>query len=208
MKVLLALIVSVCVSLTHGQRCRGKFDESITGDCAEIGDCRGSIFAAETCEFGRCCIKEGSPLSGPNCIKVADFDSLYNSSRAKYLRTVLNYGINDAGICSNCQAQAAFLAIASTMTDDFQEDEARGSDASFAADDNKYGNNQTGDGSRFRRRGFFGLQGRTMYSRFQKLKPQYKIMDSPEWAAVAENAIIVASHMWKTPDLLNGKRIR
>lgn len=204
MKVLLALIVSICVSMVHGQRCSGKLDESIVGDCAEIGDCRGSIFAAETCEFGRCCIKEGSPLLAPTCINVANFESFYNTSRAKYLRTVLNYGINQAGICSNCQAQAAFLAIASTLTDDFQEDEARGSDASFTADDNKYGNNQTGDGSRFRRRGFFGLRGRTMYSRFQKKMPQYQVLDSPEWAAVAENAILVASQMWKTPDLLNG----
>ncbi|CAF4376888.1 unnamed protein product, partial [Rotaria magnacalcarata] len=38
------------------------------------------------------------------------------------------------------------------MTDDFTHDEAIGTANEFASDDKKYGNSQTGDGSRFRRR--------------------------------------------------------
>jgi predicted chitinase len=117
---------------------------------------------------------------------------------------VLNYGINAAGICRNCQAKAAFLAIAATMTDNFQNDETIDTEARFAADDAKYGNTRPGDGSRYRRRGFFGLRGRRMYARLQTLIPQYQSLNNPESVALQRNSIDIAVRLWNTPDLLNG----
>jgi hypothetical protein len=91
------------------------------------------------------------------------------------------------------------------MTQNFQTDEATGSDAQFTADDNKYGNLQKGDGSQFRRRGFFGLRGRTMYKRLQTLMPQYQSLTNPESVALIQNAIMIASKLWINPNLMNGK---
>jgi predicted chitinase len=91
------------------------------------------------------------------------------------------------------------------MTQNFQIDEAIGPDTQFAADDNKYGNSQAGDGSRFRQRGFFGLRGRTMYQRLQELMPQYQSLTNPESVALTQNAIVIASALWDHPDLDSGK---
>ncbi|CAF1399628.1 unnamed protein product [Rotaria sp. Silwood1] len=90
------------------------------------------------------------------------------------------------------------------MTDDFAYDEAVGTAGEFASDDKKYGNSETGDGFRFRRRGLFGLRGRTMYERFEKLMAQYQTLAKPERAAIIENAMVIASTMWKKPNLQNG----
>jgi predicted chitinase len=91
------------------------------------------------------------------------------------------------------------------MTENFRTDEATGSDAQFAADDQKYGNSQEGDGSRFRRRGFFGLRGRTMYDRLQRLMPQYQSLTNPESVALTQNSIMIAVKLWTNPDLLSRK---
>ncbi|UJR07957.1 hypothetical protein I4U23_012236 [Adineta vaga] len=102
-----------------------------------------------------------------------------------------------AHICDNCQAKAAFLAIAATMTKNFSIDERSASDVQFAADDNKYGNREKGDGSRFRRRGFFGLRGRTMYERSKQN------LNNTESAALVENAIVIAAKLWQNPNFIN-----
>ncbi|CAF4999738.1 unnamed protein product [Rotaria sp. Silwood1] len=89
------------------------------------------------------------------------------------------------------------------MTENFQTDEAMSTDADFAADDNKYGNTERGDGSFYRRRGYFGLRGRTMYQRLQKLRPQLQVLTNPESAAFVQNSAIISSDIWKNPNLLN-----
>jgi hypothetical protein len=193
------------LSTVDGQQCQAKFNQSISGQCSSINTCQGAILSTKTCEQQRCCVPATSPSTSQTCITANDFDVLYNTSRAVFFRTVLNYGINLAGICSNCQAKAAFLAIAATMTENFQTDEAVGTDAQFVADDNKYGNSQAGDGSRFRRRGFFGLRGRTMYQRLQTMMPQYQSLTNPESVALTQNAIMIASTLWAHPDLKDGK---
>ncbi|CAF0852373.1 unnamed protein product [Rotaria sp. Silwood1] len=172
------------------------------GECSFVNGCNGTILAGNVCEEQHCCIRTVIPAS-QTCISVNDFDILYNKSRASFLRNVLNFGINAAGICDNCQAKAAFLAVAATMTQNFQTDEATGTDAEFAADDNKYGNTEEGEGSFYRRRGFFGLRGKVMYQRLQTLKPQFQSLTNPELAALVENSIIIASELWKNPNLLN-----
>ncbi|CAF4574739.1 unnamed protein product [Rotaria sp. Silwood1] len=172
------------------------------GECSFVNGCNGTILAGNVCEEQHCCIRTVIPAS-QTCISVNDFDILYNTSRASFLRNVLNFGINAAGICDNCQAKAAFLAVAATMTQNFQTDEATGTDAEFAADDNKYGNTEEGEGSFYRRRGFFGLRGKVMYQRLQTLKPQFQSLTNPELAALVENSIIIASELWKNPNLLN-----
>jgi predicted chitinase len=91
------------------------------------------------------------------------------------------------------------------MTENFRTDEATGSDAQFTDDDKKYGNSQEGDGSRFRRRGFFGLRGRTMYERLQTVMPQYQSLTNPESVALTQNSIMIAVKLWTNPDLLSGK---
>jgi predicted chitinase len=134
-----------------------------------------------------------------------EFDVLYNTTRATFLRAVLNHGIDSSGLCQNCQAKAAFLTIAATMTNNFQSDEMTANDTDLAADDSKYGNIQAGDGSRFRRRGFFGLRGRTMYQILQALVPQLSALSNPELAANTTNAFRIAALLWNNSDILNGK---
>ncbi|CAF1135936.1 unnamed protein product [Rotaria sp. Silwood1] len=123
--------------------------------------------------------------------------------RGSFIHNILQGGLFESGICFNCPAKAAFLAIAATMTDNFQNDEAIGSDAEFAGDDSKYGNVEPGDGSRFRRRGLFGLRERTMYQRLQKRLSQYVTLTNPELAAITKTAIIIAVELWKNPNSLN-----
>ncbi|CAM2698421.1 unnamed protein product [Rotaria socialis] len=89
------------------------------------------------------------------------------------------------------------------MTENFQTDEITKSDTQFTVDDLKYGNSQAGDGSRFRRRGFFGLRGRVMYQRLQETMPQYSSLTNPELVALTQNAIAIASKRWINPDLMN-----
>ncbi|CAF1249281.1 unnamed protein product [Didymodactylos carnosus] len=203
MKAFLFIFIISFLSIVDGQRCQGNFNEAITGQCSTIDNCNGTVLDVASCERQRCCVVvEGTlPPPSPICITADNFDILYNTSRATYLRAFLNHGINEAGICNNCQAKAAFLAIAATMTDNFQKDEATGTNADFARDDRKYGNSQPGDGSMFRRRGFFGLRGRKMYERLQKSMPQYQTLTNPESAAITRNAIEIAAKLWKIPDL-------
>ncbi|CAF2821790.1 unnamed protein product [Rotaria sp. Silwood2] len=204
MKVLLLIVAITFLSTVDGQQCRAQFINDTIGECSSVDTCQGTILAGNSCELKRCCIPATLPSTPKTCITENDFDILYNTTRASFLRTALDYGINSAGICLNCQAKAAFLAIAATMTQNFQTDEATGSDAQFAADDNKYGNSQAGDGSRFRRRGFFGLRGRTMYQRLQTAMPQYESLTNPESVALIPNAIMIASKLWTNPDLNSG----
>ena len=205
MRIIVFVVVSSFLSVTYGQTCRGRFNQQITGQCSSIDSCEGTILASDSCEQNRCCVNETAPVAPSTCITEDDFDVLYNTSRATFLREVLNYGIHSAGICNNCQAKAAFLAVAATLTQDFQTDEAMGTDAQFAQDDTKYRNTHVGDGSRFRRRGFFGLRGREMYGRLQVLKPHYLNMTDPEVAALTGSSIDIASLIWNNPELQGGK---
>jgi hypothetical protein len=204
MNTFILVVIILCFSVTNGQQCQGRFNGTIVGSCSFADSCQGTVLSVQSCELKGCCIPETSPNNTVTCIRANDFDILYNTTRATFLRAVLNYGINRAGICFNCQAKAAFLAIAATMTDNFQNDEATGTEAQFGDDDKKYGNTQTGDGSRFRRRGFFGLRGRTMYERLQTLIPQYQSLTNPESVALQRNSIEIAVQLWNKPDLLNG----
>jgi hypothetical protein len=205
MNFLVFILTLSILSTVNGQQCQARFNRSINGLNSPIDACQGAILNSDIREERGCCITATSPSTSQTCITANDFDSLYNTSRATFLRTVLNYGINAAGICQNCQAKAAFLAIAATMTENFRTDEATGSDAQFAADDQKYGNSQEGDGSRFRRRGFFGLRGRTMYERLQRVMPQYQSLTNPESVALTQNSIMIAVQLWTNPDLLSRK---
>lgn len=122
-------IIIVLLSTVDGQQCQGKFNQSIVGQCSSISSCQGSILSSNICEQQRCCVSS-SPLSSlPTCITANDFDVLYNTSRTTFLRTILNYGMNLAGICQNCQSKAAYLAITATMTENFQTDETIRSDS-------------------------------------------------------------------------------
>ena len=193
------------LSTIHGQECWSRLNSSITGQCSSIDSCQGTILASSSCEQERCCVRSTSPSIPQNCITAENFNVRYNTTRGEFLRVILNYGINSAGICYNCQAKAAFLAIAATMTENFTTDEATGTDAQFAADDDKYGNSQLGDGSRFRRRGFFGLRGRAMYQQLQNKMPEYQSFSNPVSMALTLNAIQIASKLWNSPDLINGR---
>ncbi|CAF2415691.1 unnamed protein product [Rotaria sp. Silwood2] len=191
------------LSTVDGQQCRARFNQTISGQCSSIDNCRGTILTTNSCQQQRCCIPTTSQSTPAECISANDFDALYNTSRANFLRTILNNGINLAGICRNCQAKAAFLAVAATMTENFQTDEATKNDVQLASDDNKYGNSQPGDGSRFRRRGFFGLRGKAMYQNLQASMPQYQSLSNPESVALTQNAIIIAAKLWINPDLMS-----
>ncbi|CAF1664498.1 unnamed protein product, partial [Adineta ricciae] len=205
MKKFLLIFGLVFLSTTQAQRCVGSYNESISGECQSHKNCQGSLLAAGGCEGGGCCVKLATKPSPSVCLTESDFVPLYKTERAIFLQKILSYAINSAGICTNCQAKAAFLAIAATMTDNFQKDEAQGHSSEFTDDDGKYGNTQAGDGSLFRRRGFFGLRGRTMYQRVQTTLPKYQtIMANPQLAAFVDNAIEIAAALWKKPDLLNG----
>ncbi|UJR24511.1 hypothetical protein I4U23_005886 [Adineta vaga] len=204
MKSFLFIVGFVFFSTINSQRCTGNYNESIAGECSISNECKGSLLAVEGCEGGGCCVKPTITTTASTCLTENDFIPLYKTSRAGFLHKILNYGINSAGICTNCQAKAAFLAIAATMTENFQKDEAIGHASQFTSDDNKYGNTQNGDGSLFRRRGFFGLRGRTMYQRVQTTMTKYQTMTNPQLAAFVDNAIEIAIALWKKPDLLNG----
>ncbi|UJR11581.1 hypothetical protein I4U23_015761 [Adineta vaga] len=132
-----------------------------------------------------------------------EFNALYSTPRAAFLRRVLNYGINQADICSKCHAKAAFLAVSAAMTYDFTSDEAISTDEQFVEDDDQYGNNQEGDGSRYRRRGFFGLRGKEMYKRLRNLMPQYDSINRPESVAIVENSMSIIAQQWNNPNLLD-----
>lgn len=206
MKFLLGAIFLSTLCAVHAQQCQARFNQSITGQYSSVAYCQGTILNSNGLEGQSCCISSTAPSTPQACLKDDDFLPLYNTSRGQFLRTVFNYGLSEAGICQNCQAKAAFLAIAATMTDNFQTDEAIGSDAEFVADDNKYGNSQEGEGSRYRRRGFFGLRGRTMYKRLEALRPAYESMANPESVALTQNAITIAALLWNNPTLQNGKK--
>ncbi|CAF1102968.1 unnamed protein product, partial [Didymodactylos carnosus] len=120
-------------------------------------------------------------------------NNLYNeTARTRYIYRYLNKALNDIGICQNCVAKAAFLAIAASMTNQFTADEAMGTDAQFSIDDNKYGNTKPGDGGRFRRRGYIGIRGRRMYESLL----DSEISESPEKAAMPDKAIKIAATKW------------
>lgn len=196
------------ISLTTGQRCQGRFNGSLVGSCSPVDTCRGSLLFTDQCEDRSCCVASTSTFAATTCLREVDFDILYErTARAAHLRRALNYGINAAGLCSNCQAKAAFLAVAAAMTNDFDNDEAPGPDGRFSEEDGWFGNNQPGDGSRFRRRGLFGLRGRTMYERVAAKMPRFPVVNNPQIAALVDNAIEIAIQLWNKPDLLNGMKI-
>ena len=205
MKSLFVVIFLSIFFTVHAQQCQARFNRSIIGQYSSIANCQGTILNSNGLGAQSCCINSTAPSTSQTCLKDSDFTPLYNTSRAQFLRIVLNYGLAKAGICEDCQAKAAFLAIAATMTNNFQTDEATGSDAEFIADDQKYGNSQEGDGSRYRQRGFFGLRGRTMYERLQRLMPEYASVGNPESVALTQNAITIAALLWNSPTLQNGK---
>jgi len=189
---------------TYGQQCQGMHTIDLNGQCSSVNNCQGTVLASNSCGENKCCIN-GTPMPSTfSCINATDFNILYNTTRATFLQQFLNYGIYLAGICDNCQAKAAFLAVAATMTNNFQTDEAIGSTAEFTKDDTSHGNYQTGDGSKFRRRGFFGLRGREIYTRLQIQYPQYQTLSNPESAALLENSAVIASLLWKNSNLQNG----
>ena len=200
------LLVSSLISIVNGQQCSAGFNQSITGQCSSAQNCSGTLLTSTACGKQLCCIPTRTLPVAATCLSAKQFYALYNNTpRTQTLLNIFNYGMNDAGICNNCQAKAAFLAIAATMTKNFSIDERSASDAQFTADDGKYGNKQKGDGSRFRRRGLFGLRGRAMYERLQSVLPKYQSVNNSESVALLENAIIIAARFWNYPDLMNSK---
>ncbi|CAF3626423.1 unnamed protein product [Rotaria sp. Silwood1] len=200
---LVTIVIVICLSIANGQECHATFDQSIVGYCSSADKCQGTLLFSDICERQLCCISGQAPAASPVCVTGGEFNALYSTPRAGFLRRVLNRAINQAEICDNCHAKAAFLAISAAMTNNFTSDEVIGTDAQFNEDDNKYGNDRPGDGSRFRRRGFFGLRGRQMYQRLQTLMPQYQSVSKPESVAIVENAMEIAARQWKNPNLLN-----
>jgi len=76
--------------------------------------------------------------------------------------------------------------------------------ASNSCGENKCCINGTPMPSTFRRRGFFGLRGKEMYTRLQIQYPQYQTLSNPESAALLENSAVIASLLWKNSNLQNG----
>ena len=75
----------------------------------------------ERCEAKRCCLNSTGTLPGATgCLNASLFASVQKSTRVYFGARVSIAGFNQGGICSNCQAKAAFLAIAATMTDHFR----------------------------------------------------------------------------------------
>lgn len=202
---IVVLFVFQVSSIDGQQQCQARYNQSIIGQCSTINSCQGTILAGNSCQQQKCCVKE-MMIAAPSCLTANEFDIFYNStSRSTYLRSVFNRAFSSKGICSNCYAKAAALAIAATMTNNFQTDESTQTDAELTADDNKYGNTQAGDGSRYRRRGLFGLRGRTMYQRLQMWLPEYQSINNPESVAIVENAAVIAALLWNYPDLQSCK---
>ena len=202
------LIVGFCLSMTNGQSCQARYDSNFTGYCEVITACRSAALTIDQCQANRCCMNTtvSIPSSGV-CLNQLVFTNIYNSMRGGFLADAFDYGFSRAGICSNCQAKAAFLAVAATMTDNFQQDEAPGNISAFTSDDSLYGNQQAGDGSRYRRRGFFGLRGRTMYARANASAPAYQLLTKPENAAITRIAMDIAVNLWLNPDLNSSRFI-
>ena len=204
---ILVLFIFTISIFSHvgGQICQGRYNKTIVGHCSLVDDCQGSLLDISSCERKRCCINVIPPTKPLQCLENGSFASLYNKTHERFLKQFLDEGIQLAGICQNCHAKAAFLAISATMTDDFTTDEATGISAAFTIDDGKYGNTKSGDGSRFRRRGFFGLRGRAMYEKMNTLRPHYQLVSTPESAAVAPISMDIAAQLWNNPNLMNGK---
>ena len=186
------------------QDCSARYNRSIVGYCSAVDKCQGTVLASVGCGESRCCVSGWAPPPSAACITGGEFNALYSNPRAAFLRKILVSAVNDAGICSNCYAKAAFVAVAATMTNDFTSDELESTSEGFDADDERYGNEQAGDGTRFRRRGFFGLRGRTMYQRLQTLMPEYRSVSQPESVALVENTMKITARQWNNPNLLDG----
>ena len=63
------------------------------------------------------------------------------------------------------------------------------------------GNNQLGDGWKFRGRGIFQLTGRANYQRFQDAHPDIPVMENPDILTLPAEAVISACWFWQVNDL-------
>lgn len=207
LKTILVLLFSATFVVNSQRTCRARFNNS-TGLCTTPSTCTGSSVSSETCDTATCCINTTVIPTTPNCFNQTLFTQIYPTSRGLYIAQVLNYAINQADICGNCRATAAFLAIAATITNDFLYDEAVGNDATFRGDDQRFGNNVTGDGSRYRSRGFFGIRGKFLYEKFQSIYPTYRIYVNPQQASDTKTAAEIAANLWRNPTLQTGSSIQ
>ena len=198
------LFIALCSYAVHGQTCNARYDDSKIGQCVAAKECQGTSLSTDTCEYQVCCSNTTSGGLSSGCLDQNAFTSVYNTSRGKYIFKFLDHGINRTGICTNCRAKAAFLAIAAAMTNDFERDEVPGRSFAFAYDDQRYGNSDRDDGSLFRRRGFFGLRGKDIYERLQASNRAFNVYSKPELAADPKTAAEIAAILWNRPDLQSG----
>lgn len=94
----------------------------------------------------------------------------------------------------------AFLAQAAEETGGFRYLEEIGDVDYFKRYDGRDGNNEPGDGYKYKGRGIFDLTFKDNYALYGKLL-NLDLLNHPEIAALVPNAVLIACEYWKQHDL-------
>ncbi|RNA41441.1 chitinase [Brachionus plicatilis] len=197
---LLVIIISLITSKISCQKCQSSYEPYFDGTCIDRADCVGAIInnkCPNQPNNVKCCIEETNTVpASPSLVSQSQLENILSSKNKRI--EVASKVLIAPNANPTCFEKAFFISQLAHESAKFLESEELGSDSYL---NNKYdsrtdlGNNQIGDGSKYKGRGYIQLTGRSNYKR-AGLAIGIDLENQPELAAFPSVAAKLARWFW------------
>lgn len=145
--------------IAWAQSCTSRYAK-YDGTCVQASACKGALLNNLCPGSLKCCAKQDISTN-QNFVTEYELKSIigFTNERISYTSRLLKPPTSRF----TCNQKAAFLSQLAHESSNFMLSEEEGSEDYFKKYDNKLGNNQSGDGARFRGRGFIQIAGHNLY---------------------------------------------
>ena len=189
------MLIVCMLKLTLSQSCTGRYTPTYTGTCIKREECTGALLNNLCSGNLVCCISESTPTIY-YFVTNSELEELtgLKNNRISSISGVLQRPT----LSPTCSQKASFLSQLAHESANFMYGEELGSEVYFDKYENRIdlGNTESGDGRKFRGRGFIQITGRANYARAGK-DLSLDLINNPEMAAFPSVAAKIAVWFWQ-----------
>ena len=190
-------LIFLYIQLASSQSCKSRYSPFYTGTCTKRSDCTGGLLNNLCPNNLACCIDDpNASIANSNFVSAADLQSLVGASSARL--TFMSRVLVGPNSNPTCQQKSTFLSQLAHESSRFLYGEEIGAEDYFNKYENRpdLGNTQTGDGAKYRGRGFIQLTGRANYAKVGA-ELSLDLVNNPEMAAFPTISAKIAALFWE-----------